>query len=116
MQIFNNYFDLEKQIHEYFKYKKECTVYPLADHSNYYWMILDHKVVYSDEPFSLSNIREGQGIYSAAFYGHKHLWSADKYTLVRADTQTDGNKFLMIFDNQKRTMDETLKSTYRNLW
>lgn len=116
MQIFSNYFALEKKIHEYFKYEEEWTVYPLADYTSYYWMMLDHKVVHSDEPLSAASIREGKKIYSAVLYGHKHVWPADKYTLVRADTQTDGNKFLMIFDNKKRTMDEALKSVYRNFW
>jgi hypothetical protein len=33
--------------------------------------------------------------------------------MVSADTQTDGNKFLMVFDADKECTDEALRSQYK---
>lgn len=48
---------------------------------------------------------DGMNIYECQIYTQRFLpkwvYRADELTMICVDTQTDGNKFLMIFDNAK---------------
>jgi hypothetical protein len=61
-------------------------------------------VRYFEEPLT-KELVEGGATYSAVIYRQRFLpkwvYRKDDFTMICADTQTDGNKYLMIFDNQK---------------
>lgn len=114
MELLSQYFDLQKQIYDYFGYKSEWKVYPLNDCISYYWMLVDSKVVFSEEKFTAKSMRDGKTIYSDVLYGKNAIMHGESFTMIRVDTQTDGNKFLSVFDNSKRVKDETLAQVYRN--
>ena len=100
----DHYFTLEGEIHKFFKYVEDWKVIPLQDHRNYYWSLP------SDEGpvhyWKTQKLYDQGEYYSAEIYTQRFLpkwvYHTDKYTLVCMDTQTDGNKFLGIFDNAKR--------------
>lgn len=114
------YFNVAKEIHEYFGYKEDWVTIPMDSQLNSYWALTDDEVVYSDEPFTEEGILEGEKIYSALIYRQRFLpkwvYPTDELTLVCADTRTDGNKFLLIFDNAKECKDECLKKLYSETW
>ncbi len=120
MKILDDYLALQEQIFDYFGYKEDWRVIPLDDQRSRYW-ILDEgrKVIYSDDPFTRENIEAGT-IFSAEIYTQRHLpkwvYRGPEYTMVCADTHTDGNKFLMVFENAKECTDESLKELYNECW
>ena len=109
MNLIDKYFELEKEIHEYFGYVEDWVVIPMVDHRRYYWL-LDEKeggdghIVYYEEPLTDEVIDAGQ-YYDATIYTQRFLpkwvYRADDYTLICMDTHCDGNRFLGIFDNKK---------------
>lgn len=82
---------------------------PLQDNTEYYWSLKEGEqgsgtVRYHENELTKESI-EGGETYSAVIYRQRFLpqwvYRKDDFTMVCADTQTDGNKYLMIFDNQK---------------
>lgn len=51
MELLNQYFNLQKQIHDYFGYEEDWKVIPLDDGTDYYWHVTDEEsgVVYFAE-------------------------------------------------------------------
>jgi hypothetical protein len=128
------YFDLQTQIHEHFGYKEDWVSIPLDDQTDQYWMVIEDRLgggryAYSPTPFNREMIEAGTEIYGGWIYTQRFLpkWvyraenctgvnSAEDCTMVCADTKTDGNKFLMVFDNEKECKDEELKKLYMKHW
>lgn len=116
------YFDFAKDIHEYFGYKEDWVTIPLESQLDSYWMLseADDVLVYSDKPITKETIEEGKEIYGALIYRQRFLpkwvYPTEDMTLICADTRTDGNKYLMIFDNAKECKDEELKKKYVDKW
>jgi hypothetical protein len=118
------YFGLAKQIHEYFGYVEDWVSIPMEDNLAHYWMIVGKEdngtCVHSHYPFCKKSIEEGKDIYSGPIYTQRFLpkwvYRGEELTMVCVDTQTDGNKFLMIFDNEKECKDENLKNLYTDRW
>ena len=115
------YFELEKAIHDYFGYKEDWTTIPMANELNAYWMLLQEPydpemVVWSYKQFDEDLIKSGK-LYSSDSYVQKPLlkwvYRAKDYTMVSTDPRTDGNKYLIIFDNARECTDEKLKQAYR---
>jgi hypothetical protein len=122
-QLIENYFGLKQQICDYFGYKEDWVVIPFQDCLKYYWMLIGGdtgKVAYSDDPFTLESITSGERLYSGSVYTQRFLpkwvYRTKDHTMISVDTRTDGNKFLMIFDNTKEYHDENLKEAYREAW
>ena len=118
--MFDEYFELQKKIHDYFGYKEDWVVIPLEDHREYYWQlnqVVDKNgednggyVRYYDEPLT-QEILDGPGeYYESEIYTQRFLpkwvYRTEEYTLICMDTHTDGNKFLGIFDNSKEMKDD----------
>jgi len=108
MELLEEYFKLQKKIYEYFDYVEDWVVIPLDDATEMYWQIdggegYDGSVVYCEIKEAVEK-RTGQEyggpIYTQRFLP-KWVYRADDYTMICIDTQTDGNKFLMVFDNKK---------------
>ena len=105
MKLLKDYFELQKQIHDFFGYVEYWKTIPLEDCTDSVWCISeegeDGEVFYADsmEGFESGKCYSGQ-IYTQRFLP-KYVYRADGFTMVSVDTQCDGNKYLMVFDNTK---------------
>lgn len=108
MKLLKDYFALEKQIHDYFGYKEDWVSIPLSDQTDAHWKLnLDAHgggdVTYNVGGMTEEGIEDGDyfsvSIYTQRFLS-KWVYRGDEFTMVCADTHTDGNKFLMIFNNK----------------
>jgi len=112
-QKIDNYFQLVKEIHDYFGYEEDWVVIPLDDTRDYWWCLHQDEngrghVDFGESKETVINSDGNQyqhEIYTQRFLP-KYVYRAEKFTLISCDTHTDGNKFLCIFDNSK----EILKS------
>jgi hypothetical protein len=120
----NEYFDLQKEIYNYFGYQEDWVTIPLDYNLDSYWMLTgdkerDARVVWSDEPLTKESIESGK-IYSGVIYTQRFLpkwvYRTDDFTMVSVDTRCDGNKFLMVFDNSKECNDNSLCELYVKKW
>jgi len=122
---------IREEIHNYFGYKEDWVTIPLSDETEKYWMIIAQdtkegigggKIVYSDVPFTEEVIQEGMKIYIGRIYTQrflpKFIYRSDdgKSTMITVDTQTDGNRYLMIFLNEKECKDPEMIKAYLQSW
>ena len=104
MQLLDQYLEIQKQIHDYFGYVEDWVVIPLDDAREYFWQCNGDIVRFAN---TLEELKSQTGncyeniIYRQRFLP-KWIYEADDFTMICVDTQTDGNKFLMVFDNAKR--------------
>ncbi len=120
----DSYFEIQGRIHEALGYKPDWVEIPLDDHRGEHWMIVgseeDGRCVYSEEPLTHDSIGEGSKIYGGPIYTQRFLpkwvYRAGKHVMVSVDTETDGNKFLMIFDADKECTDEAIREAYSERW
>ncbi len=115
MKILKQYFELQKQIYDYFGYVEDWVVIPLEDSTDSYWYLEQKedgsgKIAYSDVPFEIEKVIEGD-FYSGHIYTQRFLpkwvYKGSDYTMVCVDTRTDSNKFLQVFDNKKELINPT---------
>ena len=106
MEKLDQYFKLQKEIYDYFGYVEDWVVIPLDDCRDYYWRLYGEgpgEVRYAESEELLDD--PDLDYYTSSIYTQRFLpkwvYRGEKYTMVCADTQTDGNKFLMVFDNKK---------------
>lgn len=119
----NVYFEIAEEIHKYFGYKEDYVCIPMDNRMDDHWMVIgegvDGRYVYSPEPFTKESIEAGN-VFSGLIYTQRFLkkwvYRAKEMTLLCANTQTDGNKFLMLFDNDKECKDDYLKKLYMEKW
>ena len=116
MKILDDYFNLQKQVHDYFGYVEDWVVIPIDDCREMYWCV-DGEGSGSSVHFAKTEeeLEEQTGeyyqnyIYTQRFLP-KWVYRGPEYTMICVDTQTDGNKFLSVFDNAKEraglSMDE----------
>lgn len=124
--LIEEYFKLQDEVHKYFGYVQDWVVIPMNDQLNRHWMICGPEdrastsVAYSNKPFTPELIAEGKECYSGFIYTqrflHQWVYRGPEHTMVSVDTQCDGNKLLMIFDNNLECKDEELKKLYRERW
>lgn len=105
---------MQTKIYNHFGYVEDWAVIPLEDSTASHWCLLQNedgtgKVWFSDAPFTVEGIESGEVLYSCDIYTQRFLpkwvYRADDYTMICVDPRTDGNKFLMIFDNEKELKD-----------
>lgn len=103
MQLLTDYLKMQQEIYAYFGYVEDWVVIPISDEREYYWYVSNGDVCYADTEQELKD-QDGNyyenPIYKQRFLD-KWVYRADDYTMICVDTQTDGNKFLSIFDNAK---------------
>ena len=92
----DDYFELEFQIHKEFNYEGSWVVYPLDESRNYFWYKDGYVVYFAKTMEDFGN----EKYFSNVLMGKE--WKTDDLTMILVDTQTDGNKFLQIFDNAKK--------------
>jgi len=98
--LFDEYFNLQKQIFTYFGYDPQWEQYPIEDNREMFWL-LDEKrgtVCFAEivEKIDTDDCYDEEGLTL------KWVYPGEEYTMLCVDTQTDGNKLLRIFDNKKR--------------
>jgi len=106
MELLKKYFELQKQIYEYFGYKEDWVVIPLDDATGYYWAIVGGEqggvVRYSEQKESSLKV---DGTYEDDIYTQRFLpkwvYRGKDFTMVCCDPHVDGNHFLRVFDNLK---------------
>jgi len=111
-KILTTFFSLEDEIHKTFGYVEDWARIPLDDHRRYHWVLEQDEhgggdVLFYDKPLT-KEIIEGGEYYSAQIYTQRHLpkWvyptGRGSHTLICLNPGVDGNKFLAIFDNEKK--------------
>lgn len=104
MKLLDDYFKLEKEIHDYFGYVEDWVKIPLNNDTEYYWAVDgNNRVVFAENKESLINLDGNHyqnEVYTQRFLP-KWVYRGPEYTMICVDTRTDGNKFLSVFDNAK---------------
>lgn len=117
MKLLKQYFDIQQQVFDYFGYKEDWVAIPLSDETRMSWFIEEDGngggQVFYHEKFTLDDATGG-AFYGGSIYTQRFLpkwvYRGKDYTMVSVDTHTDGNKFLMVFDNAKEVKDEKIRS------
>jgi len=103
VKLLNDYFQLQKEIYQYFGYLETWKVFPIDDSTEYFWKIDHNQVKFADTEIELKN--ENGNYYENSFYSARNqkdnIYRGAEYTMIAVDTNTDGNKFLQIFSNSK---------------
>ncbi len=122
-EAIDRYFAAKKEVHEALGYQGDWAEIPLDDCREMYWMLVggeQGRCVWSDEPFTEASVAKGEKIYSGEVYTQRHLskwvYRTPTHVAICVDTNTDGNKFLMVFDATKECTDEAMREAYRDHW
>ena len=102
MKLIDQYFEIQKQIYDYFGYVEDWRVIPIDDSRDYFWCVNDEFVRFADSKedlYSDGNYYENE-IYKQRFL-KKWVYREKEFTMICTDTNTYGNKLLQIFDNSK---------------
>ena len=105
--MIDEYFRLREEIHAAFGYKEDWVTIPLSDERGMHWHYKGNDrhgcIYYSPLPLTPDVLTKGDNLYSAVLYTQRFLprwiYRTDEHTMICADTQCDGNKYLMIFEN-----------------
>ena len=104
VELLDRYNEAHDALCAYFRYVHDWRVFPIADCREYIWACNDSDVFYAATEKEFEQ-QDGNYYQASIFtYVHltKHVFEGPEYTMILVDTQTDGNIFLMIFDNAKR--------------
>jgi hypothetical protein len=118
--IIDAYFSAKDHVHKLMGYKPDWVEIPMDDCRGVYWMLPDGEehgqIAWCKEPFTEANISDGN-FYSGLIYTQrflpKYVYRTPTHVMVSVNTQTDGNRFLMIFDADKECTDDKLKKLAR---
>lgn len=106
----DDYLSAQTKLFEYFGYVEDWCVIPVEDGREFFWKLSGESrgdtVKFHESAHELSDERDEEGnFYQDEIYTQCHLskwvYRGAEFTIVCVDTQTDGNKFLRIFDNAK---------------
>ena len=110
MMLLDAYFLLQKKIYDYFGYREDWKTIPIDSQIGMFWILEDNGINGGYVRFSETD--DDQGLYSDGNYYQNSIYiqrflprwvyPGEEYTMICVDTHTDGNKFLQIFDNNKR--------------
>lgn len=103
MELLTKHQKLRQEIFDYFGYVEDWRILPINDTREYYW-VLDGDgpgcVRFAETEEQL--LSDGD-YYENIIYTQRHLprwvYRGEDYTMIVADTETDGNKLLQIFTN-----------------
>jgi hypothetical protein len=105
MKLLDEYFNIQKQIYDYFGYKEDWVIIPIDDRRNYVWYLDGDFVNYIEEKNNISEKWHSLEYYADEIYTQRFLpkwvYQAKEFTMICVDTHIDGNKFLAIYDNNK---------------
>lgn len=105
MKLLDDYRNALLEIYKHISFVEEWRVYPIDDCSEKYWYIKRFdEIVYFDTRQDYESNNESHkysnDIINRGVVG-KGIFRGELFTGILADTNTDGNKFLSIFDNEK---------------
>src|SRR5579863_6289221 len=124
--LLNGFFQIQKQLFDYFGYVEDYVKLPLRDDTDAYWLLQQNergggKVIYAPEELTPQLLDRanpgtfyGDSIYTQRFLP-KWVYRGRDFTMIVVDTHTDGNRFLAIFDNSKEAKPETHGAQYQPL-
>ncbi len=107
MKLLNEYFEIQKHIHDYFGYVEDWVVIPMEDVTDYYWTLDQDETGNGFVRFAktVEELDSDGDYYENEIYTQRFLpkwvYRGEDYTMICVDTHTDGNKCLQIFDNDK---------------
>lgn len=119
------YVTAREALHAAFGYKENWVSIEISDERGKPWMIIGGEgqggsCIWATEPFTAEMIVEGKEHYSGPIYTQRFLpkwvYRTPTHVMISVDTQTDGNKFLMIFDAHLECLDEGLRAIYQENW
>lgn len=113
MKILDDYFNLQKEIFEYFGYEEDWLAIPLDDCCEMYWHLTGEgrgdEVHYANTKEDLLNTDDKDNYYVDEIYTQRFLpkgvYRGKDFTMICCDPHTDCNHFLRIFDNSKEVND-----------
>jgi len=103
----NGFFNLRREIKDYFGYKDDWEMLPIDDERDMNWMLVEGKtpfVIYSEKPITPETMFEDGccfGPVCGFLTTHRTAYRCEDLVAIPVDTQNDGNKFLMIFTTSK---------------
>ena len=112
-ELIEQYHEAEEELHERFGFLKRWRAFPIDNLTELYWFDDGDRVYYSDVVFTEESIKDGHQLYTATL-NDKH--QKDGFTMILGDTESDGNIFLMIFDDLKELRDEDLIKSCVEEW
>lgn len=112
--VVDSFFDAREAIFEHVGYVEDWRVLPIDDSRDQFWAVDKHErewVKFSSSREALAYWLEsddygphGDKLYENQIYTQRHLskwvYRGEELTLVVADTNTDGNKYLQLFRNE----------------
>lgn len=110
--LIENYNKALQAIYDHVGFIEDWVFYAIDDRTEMYWKVLEREVIYSEDKKSI--IKENGNyivnkIYTQRFY-NKYIYRGKELTMIFVDTktETDGNKFFAIFDNDKEIKENEL--------
>lgn len=100
MEQLDKYKAALQSIYDYFGYKEGWEVYPINDNRKYWWIIDRNQVFFFDTKEVFLTLNDDLSYDNEII--NNQIYVGKDYTMILADTHTDGNKFLQIFDNAKK--------------
>ena len=89
-------------IYKHVGFEEDWTVHPLDFKTEYAWFIHDNKLTFFDPEKPAGGMNHFESpLFEDRFYP-KNVYVGEEITLVFENTQTDGNRFWAILDNQNR--------------
>lgn len=120
MSIIDIYFGAEKKIYDFFKNQPDFCVCPLDDFRNYYWMIIDDRIIFNEKEFSLEDFQSDGGSFCDGTISlNQDLYFIDNYVLIHMNADQDGIGYLGVFDKSleyKSDELEKIKQSYKDFW
>ncbi|WP_226035699.1 hypothetical protein [Aquibacillus saliphilus] len=103
MDIISKFFNQQQEIYDYFGFVEDWVVLPFDDRRGFAWKLTGSEVSFGrrEDIINDTGNQYVDSIYKQRFYD-KWVYVGEDYTMVMVDTQTDGNRFLAIFDNDRR--------------
>lgn len=98
-------------IFEYFEYVETWEKFIISDETEYYWFLCRDQVVFSEHLITKELLEEGD-YYSNEIISDE-IYSKPDFTMIKVDTNTDGNCFLSIFDNSKQFTNAKIIEYYK---
>lgn len=128
----DDYFTLLQEVYDFFGYREDWCTFPIVDHRDDHWDIIKMEkiegsqdayrgyVIIHDNLMRNEDVLKGLitafPIYTQRFL-NKWVYETERYTMILVDTRTDGNKYLAIFDNEKRQhIHENIKEVFKFMW
>lgn len=111
---------LTNAVYRFFGYEEDWEVFPLSDETDKHWFVTEEEVVGSGDPMTVESVTSGWDIFGGIIYRRRSsaesVLKAGGYTMICVDTQTDGNKFLAVYDDAKLCADPAVIEAYEENW